>query len=296
LNENSYPVTQHPESTDGIQPGQLAGVPHLKRGTLSFETLIWVRTQKTGSPVDRSVLRVLADHAGQDASCYLRTRLIADETELSESSVRKALASLIEQGLIRVYERYHLNGARKSNRYQLLIDGSDTAPPEHEDWAGVREADGEAPPNGGPPAQDGSGGVRDTEGFPYKEATLFEATPEKGAPQRRTHATRIPDDFEPDEKMRAWFQENNLSAAIDGRIEHEKFMDYWRAEAGARARKLDWPATWRRWMRTAAERGGRRPGTALAPVSPAPYRQSTTDMRVQAALDLAAQFREEESR
>jgi helix-turn-helix protein len=267
---------------------------------LSFETLIWVRTQKTGNPINRSVLRVLADHAGQDASCYLRTQLIADETELSESSIRKALASLIEQGLVRVYERYHLNGARRSNRYQLLVDGAETPPPDHEDWAGVRERTGEGPSGGEAPTADGPGRLRDTEGFPVKEATLFEATPEKGAPLRRTLATRVPDDFKPDEKMREWFRANNLSAVIDGAVEHEKFMDYWRAEAGARARKLDWPATWRRWMRSAAERGQRRPGTALdrvgsdwAAPSGGIYRPSTTDQRIAQGQALAAKYREQ---
>jgi hypothetical protein len=93
--------------------------------------------------------------------------------------------------------------------------------------------------------------------------------------------------------MRAWFTAEKLSAVIDGRTEHEKFCDYWRAEAGARAKKLDWAACWRRWMRTAAERAPRRPGNSLAPTSGAPYRPSTTDQRVGQALDIARKYEEQ---
>lgn len=38
-----------------------------------------------------------------------------------------------------------------------------------------------------------------------------------------------------------------------------KFLDYWRSVPGAKGRKVDWPATWRNWMRRAAENSARRP-------------------------------------
>lgn len=40
---------------------------------------------------------------------------------------------------------------------------------------------------------------------------------------------------------------------VDGRRETEKFVNYWRARSKD-ATKLDWEATWRNWMLTAAER------------------------------------------
>lgn len=39
------------------------------------------------------------------------------------------------------------------------------------------------------------------------------------------------------------------------RREHAKFIDYWLAKSGRDGTKLDWDATWRNWMRNAAERG-----------------------------------------
>jgi hypothetical protein len=41
---------------------------------------------------------------------------------------------------------------------------------------------------------------------------------------------------------------------VDGRIETEKFINYWQSKSGKDATKLDWVATWRNWMLTAAER------------------------------------------
>jgi hypothetical protein len=37
-------------------------------------------------------------------------------------------------------------------------------------------------------------------------------------------------------------------------LELDKFCDYWRARAGPGGTKLDWDATWRNWVRSAAER------------------------------------------
>lgn len=263
---------------------------------MSFETLIWVRTQKTGNVASRSVLRVLADHAGQDHSCYLRTRLIAAETDLSESGVRKALARLIEAGLVRVYERYDRTGKRVSNRYQLLPDGAETPPPDTEDYADVR---GATLSEVEVPLQEGE--VRtlsEGEGFPYTEASSSEAPILKGRAPRSMKATRLPEGFMPTEEMRAWFATQKLGAVIDGRIEHEKFCDYFAAAPGVRGQKVDWPATWRNWMRTSADRASRngwRPsGSALAPVSGAPYRPSTTDQKVAQTLELGRRLQAEE--
>ncbi|KQY73963.1 hypothetical protein ASD52_26395 [Ensifer sp. Root142] len=35
--------------------------------------------------------------------------------------------------------------------------------------------------------------------------------------------------------------------------EFDKFRDYWNAKTGKDATKLDWPATWRNWLRNAAK-------------------------------------------
>jgi hypothetical protein len=72
-----------------------------------------------------------------------------------------------------------------------------------------------------------------------------------------------------------------------GRADHEAFCDYWRAQPGQRGVKVDWPATWRNWMRREQERrsnGARGSANAAGP------RGSTTDQRVAAGLALAAEL------
>lgn len=107
----------------------------------------------------------------------------------------------------------------------------------------------------------------------------------KRAP-RSDGGTRLPENFEPDEKMRDWYAAEKLEQVISGRVEHQKFMNYWLSKPGKDGRKTDWRRTWMNWMLNAAERAGRRPGNSLAPVSGAPLRQSTTDQKVAQTLEL----------
>ena len=76
-----------------------------------------------------------------------------------------------------------------------------------------------------------------------------------------THrGTRIDPDFIPSATARADILAEH--PALDLRREHAKFIDYWTAKPGKDGVKLDWHATWRNWMRRAADdvRSGARNG------------------------------------
>lgn len=69
-------------------------------------------------------------------------------------------------------------------------------------------------------------------------------------PKRPAEGHRLPDDWLPAADY----------VAPDFGLTHEqhagelaKFLDYWRSVPGAKGRKVDWDATWRNWMRRAAE-------------------------------------------
>ncbi|MBE0276527.1 hypothetical protein FG476_01545, partial [Xylella fastidiosa subsp. multiplex] len=70
-----------------------------------------------------------------------------------------------------------------------------------------------------------------------------------GKPKRSPHGSRLPDDWVPSEGDVLYATQQG----VDGRYEAEKFRDYWRSVAGAKGRKQDWEATWRNWIRRAAE-------------------------------------------
>lgn len=72
----------------------------------------------------------------------------------------------------------------------------------------------------------------------------------------RKNGTRLPDDFAVTEAMREWAAEHTPHVAAEREL--ARFCDYWRSKPGKDGRKLDWPATWRNWMRTAEDRQGPR--------------------------------------
>lgn len=129
-------------------------------------------------------------------------------------------------------------------------------------------------------------------GKPAGKKTTEEKTREKtnSSPSAR-RGTRLPDPFEVTEEMRAWYREK-IGGAIDGQTEHEKFLDYWRAQPGAKGVKHDWAATWRNWMRTAMQRSGRRP-TSGAPAGADRPRFPTAQERSQQQRDAWAALAKE---
>jgi hypothetical protein len=102
------------------------------------------------------------------------------------------------------------------------------------------------------------------------------SVPPKGAKR----ATRIPEDFTVTLDMIAWARDE--VPGVDGKRETAKFIDYWTAASGANARKRDWKAAWRNWMRQADERGGSRPNGSHQPARP---QRPTTNDRVQQAIE-----------
>jgi uncharacterized protein YdaU (DUF1376 family) len=81
-----------------------------------------------------------------------------------------------------------------------------------------------------------------------------------GAPAEK-RATRLPDGWRPEGELREWTIEEirKADSSVSAGHELEKFTDYWKAQPGAKGRKLDWPATWRNWIREAIRREGRKP-------------------------------------
>lgn len=276
--------------------GNFRRVPHLKEASLSHDATAWARRQKVGNSPAKFILLVLADYAGTDYSCYPSVKKLADITELGESTVRNATKLLTEQGLIRVFYRYRDNQTRRSSRYQLLVDGTETAEPDSDDWAGQRQVpaeDSHRQEPAGTRQEPADSHRQELALIPHKDPSLRDPSVVTPGAARTATGTRLPEDFMPDEKMRAWFAEEKLAAAIDGRIEHEKFVNYWVGCPGAKGRKLDWPRTWKNWMWSAAERAGRRPGNSLTPVSGAPYRPSTTDQKVAQTLELGRRLQQQ---
>lgn len=104
--------------------------------------------------------------------------------------------------------------------------------------------------------------------------------PKKTSSSSGARATRLPDDFEVTPELVAWARREVPD--VDGRRETERFVNYWRGAGGAKARKVDWPATWRNWMLRADDDLGRQRA------SPRPTRQQETDDQFNRAMQRIA--------
>lgn len=89
----------------------------------------------------------------------------------------------------------------------------------------------------------------------------------QGAPPKPKgkRGTRLPVKWLPDQATIDAMQAE--APWVDFEAEHRKFTDYWAATPGAKGVKLDWNATWRNWIRRAAEQfpSGPMPPRASAP-------------------------------
>lgn len=78
-------------------------------------------------------------------------------------------------------------------------------------------------------------------------------TSHQSPPRARASApasgSRLHKDWSLPDDWRAWAQAERPE--VDVEDEAEKFRDYWRGKAGKDARKADWQATWRNWIRNA---------------------------------------------
>jgi len=78
--------------------------------------------------------------------------------------------------------------------------------------------------------------------------------PAKNAPvalaeKREARGHRLPDGWHPPPGI----AEAEGLAPDEAQREADKFRDYWRAQPGVKGRKTDWDATWRNWIRRAAD-------------------------------------------
>lgn len=86
-------------------------------------------------------------------------------------------------------------------------------------------------------------------------------TEKKSSLRSPKKATRLSPDWRPSPEDLEYARSQGMPDGVIGR-EAENYRDYWIAKPGAGGTKLDWPATWRTWIRKACERGG------FAPTAP----------------------------
>jgi hypothetical protein len=257
----------------------------------------WVWEFSRSKATARLVLLAIADHANGDGlDAYPSMGQLIHKTALSERAVQRAVASLVELGELLVTGG---GGRGHTNRYRIIMQ----TPPDVRGLEPVNPVR-ETPYVALNPVRETPFVVRGTPETPpemalnpvrYAGVTKREPrakpknSPSESSTRGYARGTRLPDDFTVTDDMKRWARENVPQLA--GRGETERFVDYWRGQAGAKGVKADWVATWRNWMRRAADQ--RPSGNVVAIRGSAPPQQATSDRKAATALEAGRRIEEQ---
>jgi len=225
-----------------------------------------------------SVLAAIGIHTDRNGWCYPSSERIGQMLGIQGAMVRKSIARLAEAGYVHLVGRKRDDGGQTSNAIRILMDAvhpaeamriklDATHPP------ATSEGTPPVPPEGTPPVPPGG-----TRKIPLKDPierkikSICADAPKKG--------TRLPKDWQPDAALADFAAGRGFTGAALAE-ELDRFRDYWASQPGQRGTKLDWPATFRNWLRNSR-------GTRHAPAHPADRRPSLVERVAAHAHRIAA--------
>lgn len=204
-------------------------------------TWVWNYSQAEGNA--RLVLLAIADGANREGkhSCQ-SVPTMAEMCKLSERTVQRKITELIGIGeLVKVgtsgrYGTHVYDLTLLSPRQNVTPDnmGADPRQNVHDDLTLLS-------PNPINPNVS-----KDT--YPIESE-------QSSQPTKTKQATSLPEGWFPDQQVVEQMQQElaRLGKVLDLNLEHAKFTDHFNSVSGANGRKKDWNATWRNWIRRAAE-------------------------------------------
>jgi hypothetical protein len=169
----------------------------------------------------------------------------------SPDVIRRAAKAIEQYGL---WRRIISHGRGRATTYILASPGEWNTPAQEREYgdntrSAERVWDTESPTLGRTIPDPAVAKTRSCDGANPLKGTLRNKNPLR-AGARAPHdarGTRLPQDWEPSPDLRAHARRQGFNdAAIDRMAEY--FRDYWIAEPDPRGRKMDWSATWRRWV------------------------------------------------
>lgn len=271
---------------------------------MSISVSNWVWRHSNSRHGARLVLLALADHGEMS---WPSIAAICDKANLGERAVHTAIADLVKLGELEVL---YNAGPHGCNRYRIIMhtpaDSAppqilhplDSAPPQNLRGQESSQVNTPTPADSAPPADIAGVQILQSGGADSAPGTVIEPSTTTGVQvveggsggetttgrPRKDAAQRLPDNFHVTAEMVEWKRAN--TPHVDGKRETEKFIDHWRSASGANARKRDWVAAWRNWMRKADDDLGRR-GSGR----PAARKPSIGDRALVEAEELKAQLR-----
>ncbi|HBI5626053.1 TPA: helix-turn-helix domain-containing protein [Salmonella enterica] len=201
---------------------------------MSMNLMAKAMSIKVGNPLRKLVLIKLADNANDEGECWPSYQHIADQCEVSRSTVKSHIRALEDMGLLK--REFRRKGElNQSNVFYLTLDNAQQIPPE----SGGAGADrgGAGDDRGGAGADLGGGAGDDPR-------TYHSFEPVKEPLERKKKPSSMPEGFSPSASHQKMAEEFGISL----QDEFDKFTDHHLSKG---SKFIDWSRALNTWLRNA---------------------------------------------
>jgi DnaT DNA-binding domain len=184
---------------------------------------------------------------------------IAGQIGVPAAQVKKLLDELVDNGVARRTEQGAIFSKRMVDDERLREQRAETGRANGAKGAEFGHLGSEHGNKGGRPKADNPPKEPGQEP-PQNPLPSSSSSSSSSTSVSRARGARLPPDWSPDPDGLAFAEQQGLR---NGRAQAElaRFRDYWTAQPGQKGVKADWTATWRNWVRRAAESGATKPAT-----------------------------------
>lgn len=187
---------------------------------MSMNLMAKAMSIKVGNPLRKLVLIKLADNANDEGECWPSYQHIADQCEVSRSTVKIHIRALEDMGLLK--REFRRKGElNQSNVFYLTLDNAQQIPPE----------------SGGAGADLGGGAGADPR-------TYHSFEPVKEPLERKKKPSSMPEGFSPSASHQKMAEEFGISL----QDEFDKFTDHHLSKG---SKFIDWSRALNTWLRNA---------------------------------------------
>lgn len=193
---------------------------------MSMNLMAKAMSIKVGNPLRKLVLIKLADNANDEGECWPSYQHIADQCEVSRSTVKSHIRALEDMGLLK--REFRRKGElNQSNVFYLTLDNAQQIPPE----------------SGGAGADLGGAGA-DRGGAGADPRTYHSFEPVKEPLERKKKPSSMPEGFSPSASHQKMAEEFGISL----QDEFDKFTDHHLSKG---SKFIDWSRALNTWLRNA---------------------------------------------
>ncbi|EGP0900311.1 helix-turn-helix domain-containing protein [Salmonella enterica] len=208
---------------------------------MSMNLMAKAMSIKVGNPLRKLVLIKLADNANDEGECWPSYQHIADQCEVSRSTVKSHIRALEDMGLLK--REFRRKGElNQSNVFYLTLDNAQQIPPE----SGGAGADrgGAGADRGGAGADRGGAGADRGGGARADPRTYHSFEPVKEPLERKKKPSSMPEGFSPSASHQKMAEEFGISL----QDEFDKFTDHHLSKG---SKFIDWSRALNTWLRNA---------------------------------------------